>query len=304
MAALQSLRPAVSGIARNPILVVVAALFAVAQLPNLLVPPSRPVLSLAMSLGMFGIFVLGLPFAQGGFLGMADEAIAGRTRLGTLVSVGKEHYVSLLLGYLVLLALNFAFGFLAFFGGMAVLIGGTYPSAGSPEARGALSTGPGTAGRMSGVETGTGGLSVDPGILVAAALVGLGLLLVYFLVTFFVQFYAHAVVLDGTDLVAGFRRSVGLVRDNLISVAGYTVILLVGGTVFGGIAALSSAIAAVVFGGGAAGGTPAAELLPAMSPVIAVVGLAVYVVVIGLVGAFYGTYSVAFYRSISGATDR
>ncbi|MFD1571690.1 hypothetical protein [Halorubrum laminariae] len=295
MAALQSLRPAVSSIVRNPILVGVAALFAVAQLPSLLVPPSRPVLSMAVSLGMFGVYVLVLPFAQGGFLGMADEAVAGRTRLGTLVSVGKEHYVSLLIGYLVLLALNFAFGFLAFFGGMAVLIGGAY-TAGSAGSGGSNAGG---TGGMGGVEAGAGGLGIDPGVLAAAALVGLGLLLVYFLVTFFVQFYAHAVVLDDTDLVAGFRRSAGLVRHNLLSAAGYTLLLLVGGTVFGGIAAVSSSVAAVVFGGGMPEGSPIAELLPTASPVIAGVGLIVYVVLIGLVGAFYGTYSVAFYRSIS-----
>jgi len=299
MAALQSLRPAVGGIVRNPILVVVAAVFAVAQLPNLLVPPSMPVLSLAVSIGLFGVFVLGLPFAQGGFLGMADEAVAGRTRLGTFLSVGKEHYVSLLLGYLVLLALNFAFGFLAFFGAMAVVLGGAYTAAGSAGAGNAMATG--TSAGAGGAATGAGGLGADPTILAAAALVGLGLLLVYFLVTFFIQFYAHAVVLDGTDLVAGFRRSAGLVRRNLLSVFGYTVILFVGGTVFGGVAALSSAVAAVALGGGMADGSPAAELLPALSPAVAVVGLVVYLVVVGIVGAFYGTYSVAFYRSISGS---
>jgi len=299
MAALQSLRPAVGGIVRNPILVVVAAVFAVAQLPNLLVPPSMPVLSLAVSIGLFGVFVLGLPFAQGGFLGMADEAVAGRTRLGTFLSVGKEHYVSLLLGYLVLLALNFAFGFLAFFGAMAVVLGGAYTAAGSAGAGNAMATG--TSAGAGGAATGAGGLGADPTILAAAALVGLGLLLVYFLVTFFIQFYAHAVVLDETDLVAGFRRSAGLVRRNLLSVFGYTVILFVGGTVFGGVAALSSAVAAVALGGGMADGSPAAELLPALSPAVAVVGLVVYLVVVGIVGAFYGTYSVAFYRSISGS---
>ena len=299
MAALQSLRPAVGGIVRNPILVVVAALFAVAQLPNLLVPPSMPVLSLAVSIGMFGVFVLGLPFAQGGFLGMADEAVSGRTRLGTFLSVGKEHYVSLLLGYLVLLALNFAFGFLAFFGAMAVVLGGAYTAAGSGAAGNAMSTSTGAS--AGGAATGTGGFGADPTVLAAAALVGLGLLLVYFLVTFFIQFYAHAVVLDGTDLVAGFRRSAGLVRRNLLSSLGYTIVLFVGGIVFGGIAALSSAIAAVAFGGGMADGSPAAELLPALSPAVAVVGLVVYLVVVGVMGAFYGTYSVAFYRSLSGS---
>ena len=299
MAALQSLRPAVGGIVRNPILVVVAALFAVAQLPNLLVPPSMPVLSLAVSIGMFGVFVLGLPFAQGGFLGMADEAVSGRTRLGTFLSVGKEHYVSLLLGYLVLLALNFAFGFLAFFGAMAVVLGGAYTAAGSGAAGNAMSTSTGAS--AGGAATGTGGFGADPTVLAAAALVGLGLLLVYLLVTFFIQFYAHAVVLDGTDLVAGFRRSAGLVRRNLLSSLGYTIVLFVGGIVFGGIAALSSAIAAVAFGGGMVDGSPAAELLPALSPAVAVVGLVVYLVVVGVMGAFYGTYSVAFYRSISGS---
>ena len=188
----------------------------------------------------------------------------------------------------MLLALNFAFGFLAFFGGMAVLLGGAYTSTGGAEAGSAAATG-------------TGGFGADPTVLAAAALVGGGLLLAYFLVTFFVQFYAHAVVLDDTDLVAGFRRSVGLVRHNLLSAFGYTVILFVGGIVFGGIAAVSSAITAVVFGGGMTDGSPAAEMLPALSPAIAVIGLVVYVVVVGLMGAFYGTYSVAFYRSISGS---
>ncbi|WP_049982276.1 hypothetical protein [Halorubrum sp. BV1] len=301
MAALQSLRPAVGGIVRNPILVVVAALFAVAQLPNLLVPPSMPVLSLAVSIGLFGVFVLGLPFAQGGFLGMSDEAVTGHTRLGTFLRVGKEHYVPLLLGYLVLLALNFAFGFLAFFGAMAVVLGGAYTAAESTAAGSAMSMGTGPTAGTGGVAAGASGFGADPTILAAAAIVGLGLLLVYFLVTFFVQFYAHAVVLDGTDLVAGFRRSASLVRHNVVSALGYTIVLFVGGTIFGGVAALSSSIAAVAFGGGMADGNPAAELLPALSPAVAAVGLVVYLVVVGVMGAFYGTYSVAFYRSLSGS---
>jgi Zn-dependent protease with chaperone function len=58
MAALQALRPAAGGIARNPVLLVIAALFGVSQLPNLLIQPTRPLLASGISLATTGLLIL------------------------------------------------------------------------------------------------------------------------------------------------------------------------------------------------------------------------------------------------------
>jgi len=275
MAALHALRPAAGGIVRNPVLLLVTALYGLAQAPNLLVPPTRPILSAVVSLATFAVFVLVLPFVQGGLLGMSSEALAGRTGLGTLVAEGKANYVSLLLAYFVLLAINFVFGFVAFVGGLIAVVGG--------------------AASMPGDAPGVG---VDPTLLAVFAIVAGGLLLAYLLVTFVVQFYAHAIVLDDAELVEGFRRSAGLVRSNLVSVAGYTLILLVGSLVLGTLAAAAS----ILLGPQSAGmpGTPFADL-GAIEPTLPVIaGAAVgYLLLTSAFAAFYATYSVAFYEAIS-----
>jgi len=165
------------------------------------VQSTSPVLASAISLVTFGVMILVLPFFQGGLLGMADEAIAGEARLGTLVAVGKANYVPLLLGYFVLLAVNMIFGFLAFMGAIIVIIGGSIAGMG-----GGVGTGMG-GGAGTGVDAPVVGF--DPTLLAVVGVVAVGLVLAYLLVTFFVQFYAHAVVLDGSELVDGFRRARG-----------------------------------------------------------------------------------------------
>ena len=281
MAALQSIRPTVSGIVRNPILVLVTALFGVSQLPNLLVQPTSPVLASAISLVTFGVLVLVLPFFQGGLLGMADEALDGGTGLGTLVATGKANYVSLLLGYFVLLAVNMIFGFIAFMGALIVVVGGSVAGMGGDGA--------------AAVDAPT--LGFDPTLLVVVAVVAVVFVLAYLLVAFFVQFYAHAVVLDDAELVDGFRRSAGLVRSNLLSVFGYTALLTVGGAVVGLLAGGGS----LLFGPQQPPNSPFAAIasVEPTTAVLAAVALG-YVLVTGVVGAFYATYSVAFYRSIRG----
>jgi len=136
-----------------------------------------------------------------------------------------------------------------------------------------------------------------PGGLTLLAVVGVvaaGLLLVYFLITFFIQFYAHAIVLDDRELVDGFRRSVGVVRSNLLSVLGYTLLLVVGAGLVGTLAAAASFVATPQ-----PAGSPIAELIPFdFSAGLAVVGSIGYILLTGLFGAFYATYSVAFYESI------
>ncbi|WP_200530609.1 hypothetical protein [Halorubrum sp. LN27] len=291
MAALQSIRPAVSGIVRNPILVLVTALYGLFQLPNLLVESTSPVLASAISLVTFGVLIVVLPFFQGGVLGMADEAVAGETRLGTLVAVGKANYVPLLLGYFALLAVNMVFGFIAFMGVLVVIIGG-FATGMDGEAGTGMD---GAGGAATGVDAPAFGF--DPALLVIVGVVAVGVILAYLLVTFFIQFYAHAVVLDDTELVDGFRRSAGLVRSNFLSVFGYTVLLAVGGLLIGLVAAAGS----LLFGPQQPAGSPFADLV-SVEPTLAVVAaLALgYILLTGVSGAFYATYSVAFYRSISG----
>lgn len=282
MAALQALRPAASGVVRNPILVLITAVFGLSQLPNLLVQPTQPILAALISLGTTGVLILVLPFFQGGLIGMASEAIAGRTSLGTLVAEGKANYVSLLLAYFVLLAINLVFGFVVFFGTVVGVVGISMGGSGEPF---------GDAGLAGG----------DLTLLAVVAIIALGLVLAYFLVTFFIQFYAHAIVLDNTELVAGFRRSVGLVRSNLLSVFGYTVLLGVGSMLLGILAAGASLLVGPQAQGA---GSPLSEVA-AVDPTPALVAaLAVgYVLLTGVFGAFYATYSVAFYESISRSPD-
>lgn len=217
------------------------------------------------SLAITGVMILVMPFFQGGLLGMADEALGGRTDLGTLVSEGRANYFGLLLAYLAVLAVNLVFGFIAFVG---LVVGGIglFAAGGAP----------------------------DPASLGAIAVVGLLFVLAYLLFAFFVQFYAHAIVLSDSGLVEGFKRSVGLVRRNLLSVIGYTIILVLGGAIFGGVGGAASVLLS----------PQAAELpLPDLSLPVLIGAAVVYVLAIAVLGAFYAAYSVAFYRSID-ATDR
>ncbi|MGQ4554977.1 DUF7847 domain-containing protein [Halobellus sp. GM3] len=256
MAALRSLRPAVAALIRNPVLVALVGLFGLIQLPQLALQPSQPLLAALVSLVTTGVLIVVMPFFQGGLLGMADEALAETTSLRTLVDEGKANYVSLLIAYLAVFAVNVAVGMGAFF---ALIFGG--------------------AGLYAADASSLVGLG-------AVAVVGLLFVLAYLLIAFFVQFYAHAIVLGDAGVVDGFRTSVGLVRRNPVSVVGYTVILFAGSLVFGGVASLLLSP------------QPTALPLPDLSVPLLALAAVVYVVALAVVGAFYATYSVAFYRSI------
>ena len=264
MAALNSLRPAIRALIENPILIVIVGLYGLVQLPQLALQPTQPIVAVIISLGITGVMLVVMPFFQGGLLGMAGEALNGQTSLGTLVSEGKTNYVRLLLAYLALFAVNLVFGFVVF---IAIILGGIGLFAGDSQ--------PSLAA------------------LGAIAVVGILVVLAYLLVIFFIQFYAHAIVLTDTTLVDGFKRSVSLVRKNIASTFGYTLLLLVGSVLFGGIGSIASLLLS----------PQATELpLPDVSlPVLAVAAI-VYVVALAILGAFYATYSVAFYRSIEQKT--
>ncbi|WP_434522239.1 hypothetical protein [Halorubrum sp. AS12] len=278
MPALRSIRPAVGAVAKNPVLVGVSALFALAQLPDLLVgPAASPELSAAVSALTFGILLLVAPFFQGGLLAMADEALDRKTGLATLVSAGKEHYLPLLVAYLAVLGVSLAFGFLAFVG---VLLG--------------------VAGNLLSEPSGFLVVPAEDVTLVAVlAIIAVGLFGAYLLVTFLIQFYAHAVVVDDAELVAAFRRSVRVVRSNLGVTLLYTVLLTAGASAFGLLVAVASLSLAPA---------PAIENAPAWVPTVEVgtagaVGAGVGVVVVtGVLGALWATYSVAFYRALSDRT--
>ncbi|TKX71978.1 MULTISPECIES: hypothetical protein [Halorubrum] len=278
MPALRSIRPAAGAVARNPSLVVVSALFALAQLPDLLVGPAAgPELSAAVSASTFGVLILVAPFFQGGLLAMADEALDEPTRTGTLVAGGKEHYLPLLVAYLALLGVSLAFGFLAFFGAILGVAGSV-------------------ASEPAGFVT-VPAEAVTP--LAAVAIIVVGLFAAYLLVTFFIQFYAHAIVVDGAELVAAFRRSVRVVRSNLGAALLYTVLLTAGAAAFGLLVGVASL---------ALSPPPAVENVPAWVPTVEVgtlgaVGIGAGVIAVtGVLGALWATYSVAFYRALSERT--
>ena len=261
MAVLKALQPAANGLFRNPILFVITGLYGIVQLPQLLLQSQDPIVAALVSLVFSGILLFVAPFFQGGLLAMGDEAITGTTSLNTLIEAGKTNYVALLLAYLILIAINLVFGMMLFFG---ILIGGVGLYAGD----------------------------VQPSLAVIALLVGIGLLFVlaYVLVIFFVQFYAHAIVLSDTGLIDGFKRSIGLVRRRWLSVAGYSILLVIGGAFFGGV----GAVATTFFTGEQLLG----RTVPDLSLPLLIVALLVFLLSVALIGALYATYSVAFYREI------
>ncbi|MFB6093315.1 MAG: hypothetical protein ABEJ77_00035 [Halanaeroarchaeum sp.] len=269
MSALRSLPRAVRALARNPILVVPMALFGLVQVPQFVVPPHQPILSALVSLGVTAVTVFVLPFVQGGAIAMASEAVEGRTTLGTFLEEGVANYVSLLAAYLAVFAVNVVLGIamalVIFVGGVSYLTVGGRPNL---------------------------------VVLAIAALLGVVFVLAYAVVALLVQFYAHAIVLDDTGVIQGFRHSIGVVRGALVSVLGYSAIVFLGSLLFGG----TVGVAAVILTGPNLAGVRVGSLSPT-----ATIGLGVgYVLLVTLLTAVALSYSVAFYRSIApgwSATD-
>ena len=263
MAAIRSLQPAIGSLVRNPSIIVVAAVVALLQLPQLLVPTTSPLLSSVVSLVMSGLLLLLLPFYQGGIIGMADDARTGTTSVGTLIQAGKSNYVSLLLSYVVVIAIAIAFGIIvaigAVVGGVGVVAGGGQPS---------------------------------PAILAVVGLIGLLVVVGYLTAMVFIQFYGHEIVLNDAAVAEGFKGSVALVRQNLLSTIGYSLLMFLGGGLIGAISAVTSFLVAPQ--------EPFGSAVPELSlPVVIGAGV-VSILATALLGAFYATYSVTFYRDITG----
>ena len=128
---------------------------------------------------------------------MVYEGRVRSTGLGTFVEIGKSKYVSLLAANLVQVAIAIVFGIVSFIVLFAfIFVFGVGFAAASPEA----------------------GLAAFGLTFVA----GVGaLLLVFLLVQFFLQFYAPAIVVDNVGFVGGYRRSVGVVKRNIVQTLGF-----------------------------------------------------------------------------------
>jgi len=272
MAAIRSLQPALRSLVRNPILLVVTGAVGILQLPQLLAPTTGPLLSTVISLGMSGVLLLFLPFYQGGILGMGDEARNGSTSIGTLIEVGKSNYVSLLLSYVVVLAIAVAFGIIV---GLLTVVGGIGLIAG-------------------GGQSSPGFLAVSPAILAVGGIVSLLLVVGYLGTMVFIQFYGHEIVLNDAAVGEAFTGSIGLVRNNLLSTIGYSLIIFGGGGLIGAISAATSFLVAPQ--------EPFQSFVPELSLPLVVGAAVVSLLATAVLGAFYATYSVTFYRELTGAS--
>jgi hypothetical protein len=279
--ALHALRTASGAVGRNPVLFVVAAAFSLLQIPGFVAQAVSPLLGNLVSLLTTGLFVLVFPFLFAGVVGMADEALGGRTSLGTFVASGRHHYVPVLVAYLLLFGAGVVLALVVSFG--ALLLGGVAFAAG--------------AGAVAGRTT----------VLVAVGLLLVGGVVLFALPLFFVQFYGHAIVVDDLGAVAGLKRSVSCVRHNLLAVLGYTVVVGVVGAVFGLFGAVFSLLTSPRLTGAGAGmggtapGTTAPPVpvdAPSVGPVIVAGLVVVFVLASGLFGGFFAAYSTAVYRRI------
>lgn len=254
MAVIKALRTVPSALARNPILVVLFGLFGLVQAPQLLAQQLDPILSLAVSAVFLLLYTFGIPFVQAGMIGMADEALDGRTTVGTFLDAGKTYYVSLLGAYLLVLGVNAVFGFVV----VAAVLAGV------------LSVGAAGSGS---------------GLLVAGGVV-LFVGLTYLVFAFFIQFYGQEVVLNNAGAIASLRQSAGLVRRNLLSSVGYFVVAVVAG---GALGLLFGVASTVLLPTPTVGATPSLSAVNAVAYVVlSVLGTALFGSVLGVFSvAFY-----------------
>jgi len=259
MAALQSFATAVRTVLKTPLLLAIGLAFGLTQ-SLLVVTQQYPTLNLVVSVVWNLGFLFVLPFFQGGLITAADRALSGQSSRATFFDGGKRHYVRLFFAYILLLGASVLFGLAI----LLVLAIGFVTLVVSP------------------VEGGVG--IVVLGVAVAA------LFFSYVLFSALIQFYAHAIVLDDYELVSAFARSLGVVRDNILSVTGYTILLVVGGAGFGLLAGSISLLFA-----------PAESpfsLLP-VSFGFQLGGMVVLIAMTAVFVAVYATYSTAFYRELT-----
>lgn len=227
MATIRSLTESFGVLKRNPIVFAAGLLYAVILLPqtalSLMGVPIVPRFVQAVT-----FFIT--PFVFAGLLGMVYEGRVRDTGFGTFTTIGKKKYVSVLAGNLIQTAITLIFIVVTFFV-MLFFVG-----IGISAAQGA-------------------GESVLGSIGVASIALFGGLVFVFLLVMFLLQFYAPAIVADNVGALEGYKRSVGLVKRNFLETLGFGLLNLLISALL-----LLPAVALVVltvFGAGALGGAGA-----------------------------------------------
>ena len=263
MAVIKSLTKAPGLLASNPVLFVplfvLYLLSSIQTVSQSVAPLAGAIIALVMS-GV--LFFLG-PLFQAGTIGMTNEAAtSSRTSLGTFVQDAKQHYVSVLGAYL---------GFVVIMIGLiivAVIAGGIVAAI---------------------------YFFVSDSLVVVAlgALVGLAVGIAYFAIAFLLQFYAHAIVIEDYGAVDGLKRSVSVVRDNLLAVGGYFLIVFAGGAVLTVLYVGLLWLLPIPF---------ITEPATTVTLEIALLEALLTVVVLAPFGAVYLVYSVLFYRTLLGDT--
>lgn len=273
MAVLSALGTAGSAVRRNPVVLAAAAIYGLVYVPTLLLQASGSVALNLLGSGYSFLALFVAPFIAGGVLAMANEAIDGRTDWRMFVTGGKQNYLRILVAALLYGVVSLIVGVALSFVAFAVVLAGS-------------------------------GVGAGGGLVIAVALLFGGVVaLALFVAGFFLQFYPHAVVVEGYGVADAFKRSAGLVRNHFASALGYTALLV---ALSVGIGVASFLASLLVLGGGAllepagVGGAAGAPGPATSGPSLVVLaGYAVgYVVMSGVVGGYVGTYSVAFYREL------
>ncbi|TYT63759.1 DUF7847 domain-containing protein [Natrialba swarupiae] len=203
MAVLSAFRDGVSVLQRNPVILVVGvAIMAIQQVSSLGEFTESFALIALFSLVGFGITIVVWPFFLAGILGMALEGLEGATTLDRFLEVGKQRYVSMLGAQVLFIGLMIALFIAVFFVSAIATIAFGIGFAAMEFDAGA-------------------GLPVGIGIF---AIIGIVFFLVFFVVFMFLQFFDAAIVVEGERAFDAFGRSIHVVRSNLLSVVGYTLL--------------------------------------------------------------------------------
>jgi len=214
-----------------------------------------------VALVISGLMVLVSPLFQGGTIGMTNEAAdSTHTSLGSFVRYGRQYYLSLLGGYLLVLAMMIALAIAGVL--LAVVVGVSYSVTGQSLA-----------------------------VLVFGGVAGLVVVGLYVTVSVFFQFHGHAIVIEDLGAVDGLKRSADVVTENVRAVVGYFVVVLAGSLVAGGLYVGALWLSPVPF---------LTDPAATVSLELALLQGLLSILVLWPVGAVYLVYSVLFYRSLIG----
>lgn len=271
MATIQSLTESIGVLKRNPILFAAGALYAVIILPQTVLSAfGIPLVPALLQLVTFFV----TPFVVAGILAMAHEGRVRDTSFETFKEIGKDRYVPVLLGNLLEAAFTVVYFIVVAI--VVVFVVGFGAMAASDTATG-------------------GGGAMFGGVGIAAiALVGVAALL-FLVVTFFIQFYAPAIVVDDTGVADGFRKSVGVVKDNIVPALGYSAFNLVVGLLFA-LPSVGLALVPLLQGGLGAGAGMGGDTALLGATLLSGAAISVYTFVVAVVMTpFRLSFAVSFY---------